>query len=105
MRISQNRSQSLRLNAGVHESKDSVIVIALEGFQLFNRHLYDANVAVIRAVVEKHGLTFIDWNRPGAALPAALFADATHTTDAGSAVFARRLYQALAPQLAAGARP
>jgi lysophospholipase L1-like esterase len=77
---------------------------ALEDFQVFDRRLYDANVAVIRAVVEKHGLAFIDWNQPRTELPSALFADATHTTDAGSAVFARRLYRALAPQLAAGAR-
>lgn len=78
---------------------------ALEGFGVFDHRLYDANVAVIRAVVEKHGLTFIDWNQPGKELPSALFADATHTTDQGSAVFARRLYAALAPQLAAGAKP
>jgi hypothetical protein len=78
---------------------------ALVGFQVFDRRLYDANVAIIRAVVEKHGLTLIDWNRPSNELPSALFADATHTTDAGSAFFARRLYEVLAPRLPAGARP
>lgn len=77
---------------------------ALEDFEVFKRRLYDANVAVIRAVVEKHGLTFIDWNQPARELPSALFADATHTTDAGSAVFAQRLYKELAPRLSAGAR-
>jgi len=78
---------------------------ALESFGVFDHRLYSANVAIIRAVVEKHGLTFIDWNQPGNELPSALFADATHTTDRGSAVFARRLYRALAPQLATGAQP
>ena len=78
---------------------------ALEGFGVFDRHLYDANVAIIRAVIERHGLSLIDWNQPKRELPSALFADATHTTDAGSAVFARHLYAALAPRLAAGARP
>ncbi|MGA9761061.1 MAG: hypothetical protein WBQ14_01380 [Gaiellaceae bacterium] len=77
---------------------------ALESFGAFDRHLYSANVAVIRAVVEKHGLSLIDWNRPGKDLPSALFADATHTTDQGSAVFARRLYQEMAPLIAAGVR-
>jgi hypothetical protein len=76
---------------------------ALEGFGVLDRHLYDANLAVIRATVEKHGLTLIDWNQPQTELPSALFADATHTTDAGSTVFARRLYRKLAPQLTAGA--
>jgi hypothetical protein len=78
---------------------------ALEGFGVLDRRLYDVNVAVIRAVVEKHGLTFIDWNQPRRELPQALFADATHTTDAGSAVFARRLYKELAPVLSTGAQP
>ena len=78
---------------------------ALEGFGVFDHRLYSANVAIIRAVVEKHGLTFIDWNQPRKELPSSLFADATHTTDHGSAVFARRLYRALAPQLAVGERP
>lgn len=78
---------------------------ALEGFGVFDRRLYSANVTIIRAVVEKHGLNFIDWNQRGKELPSALFADATHTTDRGSAVFARRLYRELAPQLAAGAQP
>jgi len=78
---------------------------ALESFGVFDRHLYSTNVAIIRDVVERHGLTFIDWNQPGKALPQALFADATHTTDRGSAVFARRLYRALAPKLSTGARP
>jgi len=78
---------------------------ALESFGVFDQRLYSANVAIIRAVVEKHGLTFIDWNQPGRELPSALFADATHTTDQGSAVFARRLYRALAPQLAAKVQP
>jgi hypothetical protein len=78
---------------------------ALVSFGAFDRRLYSANVAVIRRVVEKHGLTLIDWNRPGKVLPSALFADATHTTDQGSSVFARRLYRELAPFIAAGARP
>jgi hypothetical protein len=78
-------------------------VSALEGFGVLDRHLYDSNLAIIRAIVEKHGLTLIDWNQPKTELPSALFADATHTTDAGSAVFAQRLYRKLAPQLAAGA--
>ncbi len=80
-------------------------VAALESFGVFDHRLYSANVAIIRAVVERHGLTLIDWNRPSKELPAALFADVTHTTDHGSAVFARRLYRALAPLLAAGAQP
>lgn len=79
-------------------------VSALVGFGVLDRRLYDTNLAIIRAVVEKHGLTLIDWNQPKTELPSALFADATHTTDAGSVVFARRLYEALAPRLAAGAR-
>jgi hypothetical protein len=78
-------------------------ITALAGFKVFDRHLYDANVAVIRSVVERHGLTFVDWNQPKLELPSAFFADVTHTTDAGSALFARRLYKALAP-LVAGAR-
>jgi len=78
---------------------------ALEGFGVFDHRRYSANVAIIRAVVERHGLTFVDWNQPGKELPSALFADATHTTDQGSAVFARRLYRALAPLLATGAQP
>ena len=78
-------------------------VSALEGFGVLDRRLYDANLAIILAVVEKHGLTLIDWNQPKTELPSALFADATHTTDAGSVVFARRLYEALAPRLATGA--
>jgi len=77
---------------------------ALESFGVFDHRLYSANVAIIRQVVEKHGLTLIDWNQPGKELPSALFADATHTTDQGSAVFARRLYPALAPLVVAGAR-
>jgi hypothetical protein len=78
---------------------------ALESFGVFDHRLYSANVAIIRAVVEKHGLTFVDWNQPGKKLPSSLFADVTHTTDHGSAVFARRLYRALAPQLAKAAQP
>jgi hypothetical protein len=78
---------------------------ALESFGVFDHRLYSTNVAIIRAVVEKHGLTFIDWNQPSKELSSTLFADATHTTDHGSAVFARRLYQALAPQLAKAAQP
>ena len=80
-------------------------VVALAGFEVFDRRLYDANVAVIRAVVERHGLTFIDWNQPGLELPSASFADITHTTDAGSALFARRLYLRLAPLLESGSAP
>lgn len=74
-------------------------ISALTGFDVFNRRLYDANVKVIRAVVERHGLTFVDWNQPGLQLPSSAFADITHTTDAGSALFARQLYRALAPLL------
>ncbi|MGD0998362.1 MAG: hypothetical protein ABR941_08625 [Thermoleophilia bacterium] len=75
----------------------------LEGSGVLNRKQYDANAAAIRAVVERHGLTFIDWNQPGLALPSSAFADMTHTTDAGSALFARRLYARLAPLLRGGA--
>lgn len=78
---------------------------ALDSFGVFDHRRYSANVAIIRAVVETHGLTLIDWNEPEKRLPSSLFADATHTTDHGSAVFAQRLYQALAPQLTAGAQP
>lgn len=78
---------------------------ALESFGVFDHRLYSANVAVIRAAVERHGLTLIDWNQPGKELPSSAFADATHTTDRGSAVFARRLYRALAPELTREARP
>lgn len=78
---------------------------ALESFGVFDHRLYSANVAIIRAVIERHGLSLIDWNQTAKILPSALFADATHTTDHGSAVFARRLYQALAPQLGTGAQP
>ena len=77
---------------------------ALESFGVFDHRLYSANVAIIRSIVERHGLSFIDWNQPGRELPSALFADATHTTDQGSAVFARRLYRALAPLFAGGAQ-
>jgi lysophospholipase L1-like esterase len=81
-------------------------VAALEDFQVFDRRIYDTNVAIIRSIVERHGLTFIDWNQPQSALPRSLFADVTHTTDAGSALFAQRLYTALAPLLAgSGVRP
>jgi hypothetical protein len=73
---------------------------ALRDFQVFNRSQYDANAALIKAVVERHGLTFIDWNQPRSELPRSSFADLTHTTDAGSALFARRLYRELAPLLA-----
>jgi hypothetical protein len=76
----------------------------LEGSGTLTRKQYDANAAVIRAVVERHGLTFIDGNQPGLALPSSAFADMTHTTDAGSALFARRLYQKLAPLLGGVAR-
>jgi len=80
-------------------------ITALTGFEVFDRHLYDANVAVIRSVVERHGLTFIDWNQPKLELPSAFFADITHTTDAGSALFARRLYKALAPLITSTKAP
>lgn len=73
---------------------------ALRDFEVFDRQQYDANVALIRAVVEKHGLTMIDWNQPQHELPRTSFADLTHTTDAGSALLARRLYGALTPLLA-----
>ena len=73
---------------------------ALRDFEVFDRQQYDANVALIRAVVEKHGLTMIDWNQPRRELPRTSFADLTHTTDAGSALLARRLYGALTPLLA-----
>jgi hypothetical protein len=75
----------------------------LEGFEVLDRRQYDANAAAIRAVVERHGLTFIDWNQPGLALPSSAFADMTHTTDAGSALFAKRLYKKLAPLLRSAA--
>jgi hypothetical protein len=78
---------------------------ALESFGVFEHRLYSANVAVIRAVVEKHGLSLIDWNQPGKELPSSAFADATHTTDRGSTVFTKRLYRALAPRLTAKAQP
>ena len=71
----------------------------LEGFDVLDRKQYNANAAVIRAVVERHGLTFIDWNQPRLELPSGAFADMTHTTDAGSALFAKRLYTKLAPLL------
>ncbi len=74
---------------------------ALRDFEVFDRRQYDANVRLIRAVVEKHGLTLIDWNQPRRELPRTSFADLTHTTDAGSALLARRLYGALSPLLAA----
>ncbi len=72
---------------------------ALEDFDLFDRSRYEANVEIIRQTVERHGLAFIDWNRPSLELPPSLFADITHTTDAGSAVLARRLFAMLQPQL------
>jgi len=97
------RLESRHVNAALFISP--LNIGALEGFQVFNRRLYDANVAIIRAIVEKHGLTFIDWNQPSTELPSALFADATHTTDAGSALFARRLYEVLGPRLSTGAQP
>jgi len=71
----------------------------LVGFGVLDRKQYDANAAAIRAVVERHGLTFIDFNQPGLALPSSAFADMTHTTDAGSALLAQRLYGKLAPLL------
>lgn len=69
-----------------------VDVQALEGFGMFDRKQYDANVALISRVVVSHGLTFIDWNQPKLALPSGAFADMTHTTDQGSALFAARLF-------------
>ena len=74
-------------------------IAALRDFQVFDRSQYDANAALIKAVVERHGLTFIDWNQPRRELPRSSFADLTHTTDAGSALLARRLYRELAPLL------
>ncbi|MHB8060256.1 MAG: SGNH/GDSL hydrolase family protein [Gaiellaceae bacterium] len=75
-------------------------IAALRDFQVFDRRQYNANARLIRAVVERHGLTFIDWNQPRLELPRTAFADLTHTTDAGSALFSQRLYKALAPLLA-----
>ena len=74
----------------------------LEGFGVLDRQQYNANSGAIRAVVERHGLTFIDWNQPKLTLPSSAFADMTHTTDAGSALFAKRLYKKLAPLLRSG---
>jgi lysophospholipase L1-like esterase len=74
----------------------------LEGFGVLDRKQYNANSAAIRAVVERHGLTFVDWNQPKLTLPSSAFADMTHTTDAGSALFAKRLYKKLAPLLRSG---
>lgn len=72
---------------------------ALEDFELFDRRRYEQNVKTIRGIVERHGLTFLDFNQRSLELPASSFADITHTTDAGSAVFARRLYRLLEPEL------
>jgi hypothetical protein len=69
-----------------------VDVQILESFELFNRKQYDANVALVRRVVVSHGLVFIDFNQPKLVLPSGAFADMTHTTDHGSALFAARLY-------------
>ncbi len=74
----------------------------LEGFGVLDRQQYNANSGAIRAVVERHGLTFIDWNQPKLTLPSSAFADMTHTTDSGSALFAKRLYKKLAPLLRSG---
>jgi hypothetical protein len=74
-------------------------VEVLDFYDDFDRKQYDANAAAVRAVVERHGLTFIDFNQPKLMLPSSAFADMTHTTDAGSALFAKSLYAKLAPLL------
>lgn len=74
-------------------------VRTLQAWELLDRARYNANVAVIGAVVERHGFTFIDFNQPGLLLPGGAFADMNHTTDAGSEVFGARLYAKLAPLL------
>jgi len=71
----------------------------LVGFGVLDRKQYDANAAAIRAVVERHGLTFIDFKpaRAGAAVECVRRHDAHHRR--GSALLAQRLYGKLAPLL------
>jgi hypothetical protein len=76
----------------------------VEGYDLIDPDLYARNVEVLRAVVESHGATFIDYNSGPKRLGQGLFADISHTTDAGSLAFGRILWDETSATVKAVAR-
>lgn len=64
---------------------------ALSFYEVMDWKQYTRNVAKIKASVEAEGFAFVDINRSGP-LPEDLFADISHTLDAGGQAFGPRLW-------------
>ena len=75
---------------------------ALSFYEVMDWKQYARNIAKIKASVEAEGFAFVDINRSGP-LPEDLFADISHTLDAGGQAFGPRLWALsrdyLAPRL------
>lgn len=80
------------------EGKKAVFFMAplnpelVNDYQLIDPETYRANVAVLRGIVESSGFPFLDFNDGTRFVPAAEFADVSHTTDAGGRRVGKLLY-------------
>jgi hypothetical protein len=71
----------------------------IDSYRLIDPARYRANVDLLRRTVERHGYSLIDHNLEKDRLPAAAFADISHTTDAGGAQFGAMLLRDTLPYL------
>jgi hypothetical protein len=76
----------------------------VDSYGLIDPALYAANVEVLRGVVEARGATFIDYNSGPVRLASGLFADISHTTDAGGSAFGDLLWNETSSTVTAVAR-
>ena len=65
----------------------------IEKYELIDPAQYAANVGLLRGVVTDAGFPFLDYNTGPVELPAASFADVSHTTDGGGRAFGALLYR------------
>ncbi|MDO8914914.1 MAG: hypothetical protein Q7W16_02375 [Coriobacteriia bacterium] len=76
----------------------------IRSYELIDEALYARNVEILRRVVEARGATFIDYNSGPVRFGPGLFADISHTTDAGGRVFGAALWNDTSATVTAVAR-
>lgn len=72
----------------------------IDRYQLIDPAQYEANVSLLRGIVEERGFLFVDLNAGPDPIPAADFADISHTNDAGGALVGKLLFDRTSAYLA-----
>jgi hypothetical protein len=68
-------------------------------YGLIDARQYGSNIALLRRTVARHGFSLIDHNTDAHTMPVSDFADISHTTDAGGALFGQMLLRDTLPYL------